>query len=58
MTLLVPVTAVFWGVALLPETVSATMVVGMMVILGGIVLTNLKKPSASAEPAREKQTAA
>ena len=57
-TLLVPVTAVFWGVVLLHETVSATMVVGMLVILGGIVLTNLKKRSAAAEPAREKQTAA
>ena len=56
-TLLVPVTAVFWGVVLLRETVSAMMVAGMLVILGGIVLTNLKRRSAADDPTRGKQTA-
>ena len=42
-TFLVPVTAVFWGVLLLHETISVTFVVGMVVILGGIVLTNLRR---------------
>ncbi|MEO8745182.1 MAG: DMT family transporter [Candidatus Dormiibacterota bacterium] len=40
-TLLVPVTAVFWGVILLGETLSLTIVIGMVVILAGIVLTNV-----------------
>lgn len=42
-TFLVPVTAVFWGVVLLHETLSATIVVGMIVIMAGIVLTNLRR---------------
>jgi drug/metabolite transporter (DMT)-like permease len=45
-TLLVPVTAVFWGVILLHEPLSLPIVVGMMVILVGIVLTNLRRPAA------------
>ena len=40
-TLLGPVTAVFWGVILLGETLSLTIVIGMVVILAGIVLTNV-----------------
>lgn len=40
-TLLVPVTAVFWGATLLHEPVSLPIVVGMVVILAGIVLTNV-----------------
>lgn len=40
-TLLVPVTAVFWGATLLHEPVSLLIVVGMVVILAGIVLTNV-----------------
>ena len=42
-TFLVPVTAVFWGVALLHETLSITIVAGMVVILAGIVLTNFRR---------------
>ncbi len=42
-TLLVPVTAVFWGVVLLHESLSWTIVIGMAVILAGTVLTNLRK---------------
>ena len=42
-TYLVPVTAVFWGALLLHETVSVTIVAGMIVILAGIVLTNLRR---------------
>jgi drug/metabolite transporter (DMT)-like permease len=41
-TLLVPLTAVFWGVVLLGEPLSVPIVVGMTVILAGIVLTNLR----------------
>jgi len=44
-TFLVPVTAVFWGVVLLHEILSVTIVAGMVVILAGIVLTNLRRPS-------------
>jgi drug/metabolite transporter (DMT)-like permease len=55
-TLLVPVTAVFWGVALLHESVSLSIVIGMAVILGGIVLINLRRSTspgvaAEADPA-------
>lgn len=42
-TLVVPVTAVFWGVVLLHESLSAPIVAGMLVILAGIVLTNLRR---------------
>ncbi|HEY4889989.1 MAG TPA: DMT family transporter [Candidatus Dormibacteraeota bacterium] len=56
-TLLVPVTAVFWGVILLHEALSLPVVVGMMVILVGIVLTNLRRP-ANRQPAVERDSAA
>lgn len=56
-TLLVPVTAVFWGVLLLGETLSLPTVIGMVVILVGIVLTNLKSFAAAA-PAVEAGSAA
>ena len=50
-TLLVPLTAVFWGVALLGESLSAPTVIGMVIILAGIVLTNLRtRRPAVAEP--------
>jgi drug/metabolite transporter (DMT)-like permease len=52
-TYVVPVTAVFWGALLLHETVSATIVGGMIVILVGIVLTNLRHraaPQTAVEP--------
>src|SRR5260370_23673352 len=42
-TLLVPVTAVFWGVVLLNESLSWTIVIGMAVILAGTILTNLRR---------------
>jgi drug/metabolite transporter (DMT)-like permease len=42
-TLLVPVTAVFWGVVLLRETISIPTVAGMAIILSGIVLTNMRR---------------
>jgi drug/metabolite transporter (DMT)-like permease len=51
-TLLVPVTAVFWGVVLLHESLSLSIIAGMAVILAGIVLINLRRtarPEASAE---------
>ena len=42
-TLCVPITAVFWGVVLLHESLTVPTVVAMVVILGGIVLTNLRR---------------
>jgi drug/metabolite transporter (DMT)-like permease len=42
-TFVVPVTAVFWGVVLLHETLTLPIVIGMLVILVGIVLTNLRR---------------
>jgi len=42
-TYVVPVTAVFWGALLLHETVSGTIIAGMLVILAGIVLVNLRR---------------
>jgi drug/metabolite transporter (DMT)-like permease len=50
-TLLVPVTAVFWGATLLHETVTVAILVGMVVILVGIVLTNVGRQAASPKPA-------
>ena len=56
-TLLVPVTAVFWGVVLLRESLSWPIVAGMAVILAGTVLTNLKR-RADPKPAAQPDTAA
>jgi drug/metabolite transporter (DMT)-like permease len=42
-TYLVPVTAVFWGAMVLHEDVSASVVAGMLVILAGILLVNLRR---------------
>ena len=47
-TYLVPVTAVFWGAFLLRETVSISVIGGMVVILAGILLVNVRR-----EPRRE-----
>ena len=55
-TLLVPVTAVFWGIALLHESLSWPIVIGMAVILAGTVLTNLKRPAR--KPAVQRDSAA
>lgn len=56
-TLLVPVTAVFWGVLLLHESLSLPIILGMVVILAGIVLTNLRRSPARL-PAVEADSAA
>jgi drug/metabolite transporter (DMT)-like permease len=56
-TLLVPVTAVFWGVVLLNETVSVPMVIGMVVILAGIVFANLRRAERR-QPEIDRDTAA
>jgi drug/metabolite transporter (DMT)-like permease len=55
--LLVPMTAVFWGVVLLHEVVSPPMIAGMLVILAGIVLTNVRRGTPAPQPAAEKQAA-
>lgn len=58
-TFIVPITAVFWGVVLLRESLSLPIVAGMIVILFGVVLTNLHRRSAPAQQvAREKEEAA
>jgi drug/metabolite transporter (DMT)-like permease len=44
-TILVPMTAVLWGVVLLGETLNLPIVIGMVVILAGIVLTNINRPA-------------
>jgi drug/metabolite transporter (DMT)-like permease len=56
-TFVVPITAVFWGVVLLHESLSLTIVVGMVIILAGIVLTNLRR-APRREPAVERDSAA
>jgi drug/metabolite transporter (DMT)-like permease len=57
-TLLVPVTAVFWGVVLLRESLSVPTVIGMAVILGGIVLTNAGRRAAGTEQSKTGSAAA
>jgi drug/metabolite transporter (DMT)-like permease len=57
-TLLVPMTAVFWGVVLLHEVVTLPILVGMVVILAGIVLTNVGRSAASPEQSESKTAAA
>ena len=56
-TFLVPITAVFWGVILLHETVNLPMVIGMAVILGGILLANLRRGERR-QPEVDRDTAA
>jgi drug/metabolite transporter (DMT)-like permease len=56
-TLLVPVTAVFWGVVLLHESLGWPIVIGMAVILAGTVLTNLRR-RVNREPSLTRDTAA
>ena len=41
-TFVVPLTAVFWGVVLLHESLTLPVVLGMVVILCGVVLTNVR----------------
>ena len=57
-TFIVPITAVFWGVVLLHESLSLAIVAGMIVILLGIVLTNTRKRAAPLQVVREKEKAA
>jgi drug/metabolite transporter (DMT)-like permease len=58
-TFIVPITAVFWGVALLHESLSLPILTGMVVILVGVVLTNLRQRAASVRQAvREQEEAA
>jgi drug/metabolite transporter (DMT)-like permease len=56
-TFLLPVMAVFWGILLLREVVTTPMVVGMLVILSGIVLLNLRRPKPAATPVSERTAA-
>ncbi|MHB8613681.1 MAG: DMT family transporter [Candidatus Dormibacteraceae bacterium] len=56
-TLLVPITAVLWGVLLLHESLSLPIVIGMAVILAGTVLTNLGR-RVSRQPLIARDTAA
>jgi drug/metabolite transporter (DMT)-like permease len=55
-TFVVPVTAVFWGVVLLHESLTLPIAIGMLVILVGVVLTNLRRSKRS--QASEKAPAA
>ena len=56
-TLLVPISAVLYGAILLKESVSATTLAGMAIILAGIVLTNVRRQPRR-EPAVERDSAA
>jgi drug/metabolite transporter (DMT)-like permease len=56
-TFVVPITAVFWGVVLLHESLTVATIVGMIVTLTGIVLTNLRRRARTALPAREQEAA-
>jgi drug/metabolite transporter (DMT)-like permease len=57
-TLLVPLTAVIWGATLLHEVVTVPIVVGMVVILAGIVLTNVGRGAASRDRSETEPAAA
>jgi drug/metabolite transporter (DMT)-like permease len=57
-TFIVPITAVFWGIVLLHERLTLTIVAGMLVILVGIVLTNLRRRAPRREPVAESDSAA
>jgi drug/metabolite transporter (DMT)-like permease len=52
-TFVVPITAVFWGVVLLHEVLTLPIIVGMLVILVGIVLTNLRRSKRGQASAKE-----
>ncbi|HET7339153.1 MAG TPA: DMT family transporter [Candidatus Dormibacteraeota bacterium] len=56
-TFVVPLTAVFWGVALLGESLTVPIVAGMVVILAGVVLTNVRRTPRRV-PALERDSAA
>jgi drug/metabolite transporter (DMT)-like permease len=50
-------TAVLWGVVLLSESLNLYIVIGMVVILGGIVLSNVNRPSREPVSARDSAAA-
>ncbi len=57
-TFIVPITAVFWGVVLLHESLTFVTIAGMIVTLTGVVLANRKeRRRAAPEPAREQEVA-
>jgi drug/metabolite transporter (DMT)-like permease len=56
-TFLVPVTAVFWGAALLKESITVPILIGMAVILAGIILTSVRRAPRQ-EPAAQPDSAA
>lgn len=57
-TFIVPITAVFWGIVLLRESLSVPIIAGMIVIMAGVVLTNLRRGARpQAQVAREKEAA-
>ncbi len=56
-TFVVPITAVFWGVVLLHESLTLVSVVGMVVILTGIVLANRRRRAGRVALEREKEAA-
>ena len=56
-TFVVPLTAVLWGVVLLGESLSVPIVAGMIVVLAGVVLTNVRR-APRREPALERDSAA
>jgi drug/metabolite transporter (DMT)-like permease len=57
-TFVVPITAVFWGVVLLRESLTVAVVVGMVVTLFGVVLTNLHRRPRPREAVVEPDSAA
>ena len=57
-TYVVPITAVFWGALLLHEEVSMSVVAGMVVILAGILLVNLRRMPRREPAAIERDSAA
>jgi drug/metabolite transporter (DMT)-like permease len=57
-TFIVPITAVFWGVVLLHESLTLAIIAGMIVILFGIVLTNTRRRVSQPQVVREKNKAA
>jgi drug/metabolite transporter (DMT)-like permease len=56
-TFIVPITAVFWGVVLLGESLTLVTVTGMIVTLTGVVLANRKDRARDAAPVREQEAA-
>jgi drug/metabolite transporter (DMT)-like permease len=56
-TFIVPITAVFWGVILLGESLTLATVAGMIVILTGIVLTNRRDRVSPSRAVLDKEVA-